>query len=236
MKPLKRRNYGSIPHLSNSKLGDGDYFVQEGQERILTIIKRDGYDYIFAHEKYDGSNVGVCKKNGKILALNKSGYEAKTSPYRQHHYFSDWVAKHEKLFYEMLNEGERISGEWLLQAHGMKYKIENDPILFFDYFTPNNERLLQTDLKYIVNKYGLALPRLLHEGEPKTVDELHPILNLKTKQFESEGNPEGIVYRVERKGKVDFLAKWVRPDFPNGIYSIGIEEDNLTWNTSFNWL
>jgi len=23
---------------------------------------------------------------------------------------------------------------------------------------------------------------------------------------------EGLVYRVERKGKVDFLAKWVRPD------------------------
>ena len=48
-----------------------------------------------------------------------------------------------KLFAEMLNEGERITGEWLLQAHGLKYKIDNDPILFFDYFTPKNERLLQ---------------------------------------------------------------------------------------------
>jgi len=60
------------------------------------------------------------------------------------------------------------------------------------------------------------------------------ILNLKTKGFESEENPEGIVYRVERKGKVDFLAKWVRSDFPTGIYCIHVEEQNLVWNASLN--
>ena len=36
MKPLERKNYGSIPHLSNSKLGEGDYYVEKGMERILT--------------------------------------------------------------------------------------------------------------------------------------------------------------------------------------------------------
>jgi len=48
MKPLERKNYGSIPHLSNSKLGEGDYYVDEGQERILTTKKRDKHDTIFA--------------------------------------------------------------------------------------------------------------------------------------------------------------------------------------------
>ena len=38
------------------------------------------------------------------------------------------------------------------------------------------------------------MPRLLSEGEPITVSELLPILNLKTKGFESEENPEGIVF------------------------------------------
>jgi ATP-dependent RNA circularization protein (DNA/RNA ligase family) len=170
--------------------------------------------------------------NGKIFALTRSGYEAKTSPYKQHHYFSAWVYKNEKLFTEMIGEGERIAGEWLLQAHGLKYKIENDPVLFFDYFTPENERLLQSDLRQIIGKYGLNMPRLLSEGDSKTVKELLPILNLKTKEFESEGNPEGIVYRVERKGKVDFLAKWVRPNFPTGIYCINVKDENLFWNTS----
>jgi hypothetical protein len=39
MKPLERKNYGSIPHLSNSKLGEGDYYVEKGMERILTEKK-----------------------------------------------------------------------------------------------------------------------------------------------------------------------------------------------------
>ena len=234
MKPLERKNYGSIPHLSSSKLGEGDHYVNEGQERILTTKKRDKHDLIFAYEKYDGSNIGIAKVNNKIFALTRSGYEAKTSQYLQHRIFSDWVYKNEKLFAEMLNEGERITGEWLLQAHGLKYKIESDPILFFDYFTPKNERLLQTDLRQITSKYGLTMPRLLSEGEPITVSELLPILNLKTKGFESEENPEGIVFRVERKGKVDFLARWVRSDYPTGIYCINVEEQNLIWNASLN--
>ena len=67
MKPLDRKNYGSIPHLSNSKLGENDYYISVGQERILTEKKRDKHDLILAFEKYDGSNVGIGKVNGKIF-------------------------------------------------------------------------------------------------------------------------------------------------------------------------
>jgi hypothetical protein len=70
MKPLNRKNYGSIPHLSNSKLGEKDYFIGEGQERILTEKKRDKHDTILVFEKYDGSNVGVAKKERKYICLN----------------------------------------------------------------------------------------------------------------------------------------------------------------------
>lgn len=230
MKPLNRKNYGSIPHLSNSKLGEGDYYIGEGQERILTIKKRDKYDNILVFEKYDGSNVGVGKFENKIYALTRSGYEAKTSPYKQHHFFGEWVSKNESLFDSMLKNSERITGEWLLQAHGLKYKIEGDPIVFFDFFTASNERILQNDLLEICLKYNLRMPRLIHEGDSMPVKDLLPILNIKTRSIESEDNPEGMVYRVEHKGKVDFLAKWVRSDFPTGKYCIGIEEDNLVWN------
>lgn len=230
MKPLNRKSYGSIPHLSSSKLGEGDYYVGEGEERILTLKARDKDDCVFAYEKYDGSNIGIAKVNKRIFALTRAGYEAKTSPFLQHKYFNEWVYKHEKMFDEMLEEGERITGEWLLQAHGLKYKIDVDPILFFDYFTSKNDRLLQRDLRQIMGKYGFRMPRLLHEGGPKTVAELLPILNQKTKGIESDENPEGIVYRVERRGKVDFLAKWVRHDFEPGKYCIGVDEQELVWN------
>ena len=228
MKPLNRKNYGSIPHLSNSNLGEMDYFIHEGQERILTEKKRDKHDTILVFEKYDGSNVGVGKKDGNVFALTRSGYEASTSPYKQHHEFAKWVSERKDMFNSLLEEGERVTGEWLLQAHGLIYKIDNDPILFFDYFNKNNERQ-PFDL---VEQMGLPLPRLLHKGDAISVDELKPILNLKTDSIMSLEAPEGMVYRVERKGKVDFLAKWVRQDFEAGKYCIGIEEEKLIYNTT----
>ena len=45
--------------------------------------------------------------------------------------------------------------------------------------------------------------------------------------------PEGMVYRVERKGEVDFLAKWVRSDFEAGKYIINKEEKDLVYNVNF---
>lgn len=232
MKPIGRKNYGSIPHLHNSKLGEGDHYISEGQERILTTKARDKYDRILVFEKYDGSNVGIAKFENKIFALTRSGYEASTSPYKQHHLFADWVKKRELLFADMLENGERIAGEWLAQAHGLVYKIEIEPIVFFDFFTPNNERKLFEELSAIAIKYGLQPPRKLHEGQPVTVEKLLPLLNEKTKGLESVELPEGMVYRVERKGKVDFLAKYVRSDFPTGQFCINVEEQNLIWNVS----
>ena len=189
----------------NSKLGEGDYYIGEGQERILTLKARDKHDNILVFEKYDGSNVGVANFENKIFALTRSGYEASTSQYKQHHCFANWVKKRELLFSDMLQNGERITGEWLAQAHGLVYNIEVEPIVFFDYFTKNNERLLQSDLRQITGKYGLNMPRLLSEGEPITVSELLPILNLKTKGIESVELPEGMVYRVEGKETPPFL-------------------------------
>lgn len=233
MKPLNRKNYGSIPHLSNSKLGSGDYFIGEGQERILTEKKRDKHDTILVFEKYDGSNVGVGKKNGQIFALTRSGYEASTSPYKQHHEFAKWVNRKRDLFSLILDDGERIVGEWLLQAHGLIYNIKQEhPIVFFDWHDKNNNRKLFSELEKSLGLWDLPLPRFLHKGDAISVEELKPILNLKTNTIESEGEPEGMVYRVERKNKVDFLAKWVRQDFEAGKYCIGIDEKDLIYNVS----
>lgn len=233
MKPLGIKNYGSIPHLSSSKLGEGDYFIHEGQERILTEKKRDKHDEILVFEKYDGSNVGIGKVENKIFALTRAGYEAKTSRYKQHHLFSDWVYKRENLFNDMLSNGERITGEWLAQAHGLIYNISVEPIVFFDYFA-GKKRVLYDEVSSKAIEYGLQLPRILHKGNSIEVETILPTLNLRTKGIESVELPEGIVYRVERKGEVDFLAKWVRSDFPTGKFCINIEEKDLVWNTFHN--
>lgn len=232
MKPIGRKNYGSIPHLSNSKLGEGDHYIAEGQESILTTKPRDKHDIILVFEKYDGSNVGIAKIDNNIVALTRAGYEASTSQFRHHHFFADWVKERQLLFNDLLDNGERIVGEWMAQAHGLQYNIEADPIVFFDFFTTNNERLVFDQLKLKATNYGLQLPRQLHEGSPMTVEQLLPVLNQKTKGIESLELPEGMVYRCERKGKVDFLAKYVRSDFPAGQFMIDVAEENL----SYNWL
>jgi len=41
---------------------------------------------------------------------------------------------------------------------------------------------------------------------------------------------EGVVYRVERKGKVDFLAKWVRHDKVDGKYVPENNGGETVWN------
>lgn len=231
-KPLNRKNYGSIPHLSNSKLGTGDHFIEKGQERILTEKVRDKHDEVFVFEKYDGSNVGIGKLNNKIFALTRSGYEAKTSPYKQHHLFSDWVYKNVAKWMDGLENGERITGEWLAQAHGVKYNIHEQlqPIVFFDYFNSKNERQSFDFLYFLHEKFEIQTPRLLHRGNAISVDELLPILNKGTYGIRADEKPEGMVYRVERKGKVDFLAKWVRSDFEAGKYIIDKEEHEWVYN------
>ena len=235
MKPLGIKNYGSIPHLSNSKLGTGDHFIDKGQEKILTEKVRDKNDEIFVFEKYDGSNVGIGKIDNRIVALTRSGYIANTSPYKQHHLFSDWVYKNIMTWMELLENGERITGEWLAQAHGIKYNIDSrlQPIVFFDHFTANNQRSNFDVLDIFSNKYEIQLPRLLHRGKSETVENILPELNKKTYGIMSDEKPEGMVYRVERKGEVDFLAKWVRSDFEAGKYIMNKEEKDLIYNINF---
>lgn len=227
MKPLKIRNYGSIPHLSNSNLSIGDYYLPLGQEKILTEKCRNN-DTILVFEKYDGSNVGIAKINNKIYVLNRAGYEAKTSPYKQHHLFHDWVQERESIFNEILSNNERITGEWLIQANGIIYEIEKDPIVFFDYFI-GTERIIYDEFLERLQPYNLNLSRLLHRGGPVKVESLMGILNQRTSGIKSIELPEGLVYRVERNNKVDFLAKWVREGFTSNKY-FDKSDINPTWN------
>jgi hypothetical protein len=44
------------------------------------------------------------------------------------------------------------------------------------------------------------------------------------------GHAEGVVYRIERHGRVDFLAKYVRPDKTDGCYLPEISGQEAVWN------
>lgn len=217
MKPLGCKSYGSIPHFQGSRLGPGDHHCSPGQEIIATERPRDKHDVIIVQEKIDGGNVGICKVNGKVLAITRAGYLAETSKYRTHHSFKLWVEREEKRFDELLNEGERVCGEWLLTAVGTKYDLPHEPFVAFD-IIKDKERLIFDELCQRLDKFSFTMPLMISKYQPLSIERAMLIID-SHKNFHGSLEPtEGAVWRVERKGKVDFLCKYVRPDKVDGKY------------------
>lgn len=233
-KPLGRKSYGSIGHLPNSRLGTGDHHVHEGQAKICTVEARSKWDLIIVQEKLDGSNVGVAKVDGEILALNRAGYLAETSPFVQHHYFAKWVDQNKKRFDALLKERERACGEWLMQAHGSRYRLWHEPFVLFDIFTPENQRLCFSHLNRRVyeSDSGFFQPFVVSVGPPISIEEA--LKNIpRNGNHGCEDELEGFIYRVEncQDDTVDFLAKYVRPDKEDGKYLESVC-GKVHWNTS----
>lgn len=230
IKPLGFKAYGSIPHLPGSRLGPGDHHCEQGQARIATVKARDKHDIVIVQEKLDGSNVSVAKIGGGIHSLTRAGYSAITSIYDQHRMFAHWVDKNLKRFDNLLKEGERICGEWLIQAHGTRYNLPHEPFVAFDMFC-GKERLIFEEFGSRAYDHDFVLPRLINIGVPVTIEYACKAISI---SGHGAIDPvEGAVWRVERKGKVDFLCKYVRHDKEDGKY---LPEKNGTGKPIYNLL
>ena len=216
-KPLNRKSYGSIAHLSNSKLNQqADKKIETGQELMLTKKVRDWKDLIIIQEKVDGSNICFAKIDNKIVALTKAGYEAKTSPYQFHHKIDDWLSDNYFQFHYLLNNDERICGEWMTKVHSLKYNLPHGPFIAFDIIDKNNKRILYLDFIKRTNSVNITTAGLVHIGQP--LDVMRAMKKMSKGYHGCLETPEGLVYRVEREGRVDFLAKYVRPGKIDGLY------------------
>ena len=214
-KPLGYKSYGSIPHLIGSRLGVGDHHAEKGQCRIATEKTRDKHDYVIVQEKLDGGNVGVAKLNGKIIAISRAGYLAESSPYKTHHAFAEYVRRNTKRFDELLNERERLCGEWLLTAVGTLYDLPHEPFVPFDLFM-ERERYNRTEFIARLAYSHFPVIRTLSIGEPLMIESAMEMI--KTSGHGAKEDVEGAIWRVERKNKVDFLVKYVRNDKVDGKY------------------
>ena len=236
-KPLGARNYGSIPHLPGSRMGPADHHCHEGQARICLEKKRDKNDHIYVQEKLDGSNVGVARIDGEIYPLGRAGYLASTSPYEQHHLFSDWAYANKDRFMAVLEDGERLVGEWLAQAHGTRYEIRYEPFVAFDIMT-GKVRMPYLEFDARIEKGEFIPPALLMKG-PCSIEAAMERIGMAGFHGAKE-EPEGAVWRVERdhptgvKGekvrRVDFLAKYVRPNKVDGKYLPNVSGEPEVWN------
>lgn len=228
MKPLGRKAYGSIPHLPQSRMGPADHHCHEGQARICLEKTRDKHDVVIVQEKLDGSCVAAAKRGGEIIALGRAGFLASSSPYRQHHLWADWVEQHRARFDATLREGEWLCGEWLALAHGTRYELRHEPFVAFDLFGADGKRLPYETFAGRADEF--CLPTLLHfdDASCPLADALRL---LGDRGFHGAVDEvEGVVYRVERGGVVDFLAKWVRPTKVDGRYLPEMCGGVETWN------
>ena len=225
-KPLGQKAYGHIPHLPGSRMTPADKHCHEGQARICTEKPRDKYDRIIVQEKLDGACVAIANVEGAILALGRAGYLAVSSPFEQHHLFAQWVMDNEARFLEVLRPGERLVGEWLAQAHGTRYALSHEPFVAFDLM----REVLRTPYEEFIRRIAerFVTPRVIHTGGPISIDAV--VAQLEPSGHGALDAVEGAVWRVERQGRVDFLAKWVRPDKVDGSYLPEISNREPVWN------
>lgn len=224
-KPLGKKAYGSIGHLPNSRLGTGDHSVSPGQARICCEKARDRHDEIVVQEKLDGSCVAVAKIDGILYPLGRAGWPAATSPYEQHQLFHIWVMENADRFQDALRDGERIVGEWCAQAHGTIYRLEHrEPFFAFD-IMEGDKRISWEAM--MMRGHTFQMPHLLHRGGPISTEK---VMEIHEKFHYPCDGIEGVVYRVHRKGQIDFLAKYVRADKIDGKHLPEISGQPPVWH------
>lgn len=226
MKPLPVKSYGSIPHLPGSRQDRDDIGIKGGQADACTIKPLKKGDVVYVEEKLDGSNVSIAKINGELVPLVRAGYSASSSKREQHQLFVKWVECNVKKF-SWLQENQRICGEWLSQVHGTRYMLKHDPFVAFDIITNNVRENISFRDNFCL-KYEITLPFKLHQGSPLTISDADKILGYYG-YHNADDEAEGAVWRVERKEKFMFIAKFVRKTKIDGKYFGKTEEENL-WN------
>jgi len=203
MRPLGRKAYGSIPHLPSSRAGS-DKRIGPAQARRMTVEHGAGEEVVI-QEKLDGSCVAVARHEGAILALGREGKLASASRNPARQLFAEWVAANESRF--ALADGERIAGEWLALAHGTRYSLPHEPFVAFDLL----RGALRSPLDELVERTrrgGLVTPHLVHRGSALSVETA--LARLGSGGHGAVDPPEGLVYRLERGGRVLAVAKHVR--------------------------
>jgi len=209
-------------------MGPGDHHCHEGQTAIATTKKRDKHDFVSVTVKLDGSCMAVARIKGVIVPLSRAGYLATTSKYEQHQLFAQWVYANQSRFLGILVDGERMVGEWMAQAHGTRYKLFHEPFVPFDVMVESQRRPIAETLDKIARAELCSPFAISLSGDPLTLGSAQQAIEV---PHHGEVDPvEGAVWRVERRGKFDFICKWVRPDKIDGKYLPEVSGTDLVWN------
>jgi hypothetical protein len=137
------------------------------------------------------------------------------------------VDKNHSRFEALLSEGERVCGEWLMEAHGTIYKRTHEPFVAFDIIR-EHDRTPSSEVASRCAAVKFVTPRIIHAGSPASIAEV--MEKLEPSAHGAVDGVEGAVWRCERKGTVDFLGKFVRPEKVDGKYLENISGGEPIYN------
>ncbi|WP_327210492.1 RNA ligase family protein [Rhizobium leguminosarum] len=229
-KPLGAKGYGSTPHLVGSRVGPSDSHVEPTLAKIMTEKVRNRHDRIIVTEKLDGSCLTAANVGGRILPVNRAGYLVSDSPWPMQHVFGRYVEDRGRKFASVLSDGERIAGEWMLQAHGTRYRIVDPDDLFvaFSIIGPRG-RIPYDEFAARVDAAGIRRAHVISDGpamsQAQAVDALGS-----TGFHDALEQPEGAVWVLETRGEFNCIAKHVIPEKIDGKYLSSITGVPEIWN------
>ncbi|MDA9003883.1 RNA ligase family protein [bacterium] len=225
---LPKKAYSAIPHIRGSRLGKSERCIDENKRRMLTETVKNVDDLIIVQEKLDGSCVCAYRKGNEIVAVGREGDLAQVSPNESRRLWADWVEQNEQRFLDLLKPGERAVGEWLAMAHGTRYTLEHEPFVLFDLFSSDNVEIAYDALSARASTQLFTLPKLIHSGGPCSLVDAISILG--DGYHGAIDRAEGLVWRLERNGRVLFKAKYVSPEKVDGCLLTEVTGNPSVWN------
>lgn len=217
-KKVLPRSYGSISHLPGSKLIDErDTMLGEREVALLTFRRKDYRDRVIITEKVDGMNTGVLRIDDGLIPLTRKGYDVRTNPNAWAWMFALYVSNNTRRFMNVLNNGERMCGEWMIKTHTVFYNLNTEPYIVYDIINTNNERLLYDDFLKRINKESFISAGLVHIGE--SIDPKIALDIMAQGYHGASDQPEGVVYKYESFDK-GFICSGKYVSHPN----VGKEE------------
>ncbi len=219
---LYMKVYDSIPHLAGSNRGT-DALASCVTSDIATGVRSEPSALIFVSEKVDGSCTGVLRRGDRLVAMTRSGARAADSQALQLRLFAQWVDINQERFFRVLEDGELMVGEWLLQAHGTRYRFYHEPYMVHDIFNEaHDSRLAYRSLQERILPGQFLTPELLYVGASGiSIREAGKLLGHSGFLGALDG-AEGMVWRIERRNRQPMLVKFVRPEFTAGQFMFAL--------------
>jgi len=189
------RAFSKIQHLPGSKMIDSqDKLIGSEQAAWMTERRRTPKDLVIITEKVDGANCAILRQGDELVPLLRAGYDCRTNPCKWLQDFAEYVETHANRFFQLLTEGERICGEWMIKTHTLNYKLPHEPFIAFDLISGSN-RTRYIEFRQRALEAGITIAGLLHMGEAMPVTVAMELLG--SGYHGVIGEPEGVIYRYE---------------------------------------